>query len=66
MEDYKKRILKILSSANEPLDVEKIRRRAKIGHWNACLHHLLELYILGKIEGRKTSKSWIFWIKKGG
>lgn len=62
--EYKTTILEILERATEPLDVEKIRIAACIGNWQTALKHLLELKIQGEIEGRKTSKSWIFWRKK--
>lgn len=62
--DYKDEILQILSEREVPCDIEKIRIAAGIGNWNTALHHLLELYIDGKISGLKTSKSWIFWTKR--
>ena len=46
------------------MDVEKIREAAGIGNWNTALKHLLELKLQGIIEGQKTTKSWVFWIKK--
>ena len=60
--DYKKSILKILNKSTKPLDVEKIRRGSGIGNWNTALKHCLELQLEGKIQGQKTSKSWVFWI----
>jgi len=66
MEEYKTSILKILSNATEPLDVENVRAKAKIGNWNTAMHHLLELLIQSKIYGQKTSHGWIFWIEKNG
>jgi hypothetical protein len=47
-----------------PTDVEKIRRSTGFSHWNAALTHLLQLYIDGKIDGQKTSKSWVFSAKR--
>lgn len=63
MEDYnyKEKIIKTLGQAG-PLDVEKIKELAGIGNWNTCLKHCLELLIVGKIQGMKSSKSWIFWL----
>jgi hypothetical protein len=62
--NYKDQILQVLSQKELPCDVEKIRVAVGIGNWNTALHHLLELYIDGKISGQKTSKSWVFWIKR--
>jgi len=62
-QSYKPAILGILKEAIEPMDVEKIRLKAKIGNWQTTLKHLLELLIEGEINGEKTSKSWIFWAK---
>jgi hypothetical protein len=61
LNNYKERILQILSEAKEPMDVEKIRVRALIGNWETCVKHCLELTIAGKICAQKTSKSWIFF-----
>lgn len=61
---YKKQILQKLSKMNLPCDVEKIRTSVGIGNWNTALHHLLELFIDGRISGQKTSKGWIFWAKE--
>jgi hypothetical protein len=52
-----------LRTRDRPTDVEKIRRSAGFSHWNAALTHLLQLYIDGKIDGQKTSKSWVFSAK---
>jgi hypothetical protein len=43
------------------MDVEKIRVACKIGNWQTALKHCLELQYEGKIQGIKSSKSWIFW-----
>jgi hypothetical protein len=58
---YKEKIVKVLSEATVPMDIEKIRKGALIGNWETCLKHCLELTIAGKINGQKTSKSWIFF-----
>jgi hypothetical protein len=67
MEDgtYPSKIVETLEKATQPMDIEKIRVKAGIGNWNTALKHCLELKIAGKIQGQKTSKSWIFWSKKG-
>lgn len=62
--DYKEKIMQMLERATEPLDIEKIRVGAGIGHWNTALKHCLELVIAKKIQGLKTSKSWVFWKNK--
>jgi len=58
--DYAKAILQVLGRAPHPMDVEKIRVACKIGNWQTALRHCLELLHEGRIEGTKTSKSWIF------
>jgi len=62
--DYKSKIIQDLSRRKIPCDVEKIRVDVGIGNWNTCIHHLLELYIEGKIGGQRTSKGWVFWKKE--
>lgn len=64
MMDYKKQILRVLKNKKNPYDVEKIRVSSGIGNWNTAMHHLLELFIDGKIHAQKTSKGWIFWAKE--
>jgi len=61
--DYQEKILHIVQEAKEPIDPENVRVLAKIGNWQTALKHLLQLMIEGKIEGQKTSKSWVFWSK---
>jgi hypothetical protein len=62
--DYKEKILTYLKQAETPQDIEKIRVACGIGNWNTALKHCLELQILERISGQKSSKSWIFWAKK--
>jgi len=62
--NYAQKIVDVLLEATEPLDIEKIRVEAGIGHWNTALKHCLELLIAKKIQGQKTSKSWVFWVDK--
>ena len=62
--NYNERILGVLNQAVQPMDVEKIRSEAGIGHWNTALSHCLELLVNKQISGTKTSKSWVFWIEK--
>jgi len=64
MEPSKQRIINYLKTAKIPQGVENIRIACNIGNWNTALKHCLELLIQGKINGQKTSKSWIFWIDR--
>jgi len=64
MKPKKERIIDCLKTAKTPQGVENIRVASGIGNWNTALKHCLELLLQGKIRGLKTSKSWIFWIKK--
>ena len=64
--DYPQKIIDVLKSAEQPLDVENVKTRAGIGNWNTAHKHLLQLVIEGKICGQKTSHGWIFWIDKKG
>lgn len=45
------------------MDVENVRVSTKIGSWVTAKTTLLELLNEGRINGQKTSKSWIFWTK---
>lgn len=60
-QEYEEAILRLLATAPQPMDVEKIRVACKIGNWQTALKHCLELQYDGKIQGIKSSKSWIFW-----
>lgn len=60
--NYQEKIVEALRKASEPRDIEKIRNECGIGNWNTALKHCLELVISEKIHGKKTSKSWIFWV----
>jgi hypothetical protein len=59
--EYKEEIRQLLWESPRPLDVEKIRVACGIGNWQTALKHCLELLWDEKIQGVKTSKSWIFW-----
>lgn len=63
MKSYKQKILACLDKATMPLGVENIRVACGIGNWNTVLTHCLELLLQGKINGQKTSKSWVFWVE---
>jgi hypothetical protein len=62
--NYAKLIVSFIKKAEEPQDIEKIRVACGIGNWNTALKHCLELMLAGRIQGQKTSKSWIFWVSK--
>jgi len=62
--NYDEKIVEMLEKATCPMDIEKIRVDVGIGNWNTALKHCLELVIARKINGQKTSKSWVFWIDK--
>jgi hypothetical protein len=61
--EYGAAILRTIDAASQPLDVEKIRVKCGIGNWQTALKHCLELLYEDKIQGTKTSKSWVFWPK---
>jgi hypothetical protein len=60
--NYDKKIVELLTNSSTPMDIEKIRIEAGIGNWNTALKHCLELIVAKKINGIKTSKSWVFWV----
>ncbi len=60
-ESYRESIIRFVQAAKQPVDVEKIRVASDIGNWQTALKHCLELQYERKIQGIKTSKSWIFW-----
>jgi hypothetical protein len=62
--NYDQKIVELLTNSTTPMDIEKIRIDVGIGNWNTALKHCLELLVAKKINGVKTSKSWIFWIGK--
>jgi len=59
--NYKEKILEYLKKAAEPVDIEKIRVAAGIGHWSTAARHCLELHARGTILGQRTTKGWVFW-----
>jgi hypothetical protein len=59
--NYKEKILEYLKKAAEPVDIEKIRVAAGIGHWSTAARHCLELHARGAILGQRTTKGWVFW-----
>jgi hypothetical protein len=57
---YRERVLKVLETANVPVDVETVRVLAGIGNWMTAKAVLLELTLEELVRAEKTSKSWIF------
>ncbi|MEM3378699.1 MAG: hypothetical protein QXV09_06150 [Candidatus Bathyarchaeia archaeon] len=55
-EKYKERIPAFLMETKAPMDIEKIRVACEIGNWNTALKHCLELFVEGKIKGRRHRK----------
>jgi len=64
MDETKNKIINCLKTNKLPQGIETIRVACKIGNWNTALKHCLELLLQEKINGQKTSKSWIFWINQ--
>ena len=62
--NYDQKIIETLEKTETPLDIEKIRLEVGIGNWNTALAHCLGLLVAKKINGFKTSKSWVFWSLK--
>lgn len=46
-----------------PVSVEYLARKANVG-WGTAIRYALEMLASGKIQGIKTTRSWIFWVKK--
>jgi hypothetical protein len=63
LDAYKRSVRRLLAKNSRPLHVEKIRKACHMGNWQTALKHCLELLYEGKIQGIKTSKSWLFWAK---
>jgi len=60
--DLREKILKVLSLAHTPMDVENIRVLAGLKNWESTKATLLEMVMDGLVLGQKTTKSWIFWV----
>jgi len=60
---YENRTIEVLKTADMPLDVENVRKRAGIRNWQTAKALLFELLAKGNISAVKTSKSWVFWIE---
>lgn len=60
---YDAKILELLETIDKPTDIEKIRLSVGIANWSTALSHCLSLLVAKKINGVKTSKSWVFWSK---
>jgi hypothetical protein len=62
--NYKEKALKVVRNSPIPMDIENVRVRTGIKSWVTSKAVLLELLCEGKISGQKTTKSWIFWVRK--
>jgi hypothetical protein len=61
--DIGKRVLQTVGEALMPVSIEYIAQRVNVG-WGTALRYALELLADGKINGVKTTKSWVFWIEQ--
>jgi len=62
MSKLKKRVLKIVKETEQPVSVDYVRYHARTG-WANAKSTLLELLIEQMINGRKSTRGWIFWPK---
>jgi hypothetical protein len=53
-----------IHSAELPVSTEYIAKKLSIG-WGTALRYCLELMTTGRIQGMKTTKSWVFWVEEG-
>lgn len=58
--DLRKRILKVVEQAEEPLSVDAIKTRTGASSWHLVQSLLFDLMVEGKIVGMRTSKRWVF------
>lgn len=61
--DLSEKVFDVLRNASQPLSIDAVRYRTEIRSWDKARALLLELLYEKKIEGIKTSKSWIFWLE---
>lgn len=64
MDDVSKRILKIVNSANEPLETKEIEGKLKNVSRSKIMYRLNNLRAEGKIRGKFIGAgkgSWIWW-----
>jgi hypothetical protein len=60
---YKDKIMDVLAESTMPMDVENVRSGAGLKNWESTKAILLEMVLLGKVLGEKTTKGWIFWVE---
>jgi len=56
-------VLKEIVRSPIPVSIQYIAKRINVG-WGTAIRYALELMAAGKIEGMKTTKSWVFWARK--
>ena len=59
------KVTEILNDAKNPVSIDYVRYHLG-SNWSTVRAILLSLALEGKICSIKTSKSWIFWLKKEG
>jgi DNA-binding Lrp family transcriptional regulator len=63
-DDVSKRILKIVNSANEPLETKEIEKKLKNVSRSKIMYRLNNLRAEGKIKGKSIGAgkgNWIWW-----
>lgn len=60
----RKKVLEVIAGAPLPVSVDYIAKRLGIG-WGTAIRYALELLVIEKIEGMKTTRGWTFWGKGG-
>jgi len=58
--DATERIIVVLRESREPLAVQTIQKKIGYGDWEATKSKLLEMCLLGHIEGFHTPNGWFF------
>jgi membrane protein required for beta-lactamase induction len=56
-------LISLLKKEKRPVSIDYVRHNLDLS-WGTARALLLSLALLGKINSMKTTKSWIFWIKK--
>jgi len=63
--DLEKQIIELIKKTEIPCSIDFVAQHFNLA-WGTARAILLNLVINGKIQTQKTTKSLIFWIKKGG
>ena len=59
---YKAKIHSVLAESSMPMDIENVRVNAGLKNWESTKAILLEMVLQGVILGKKTTRSWVFWV----